>query len=378
MTLKIVIAPDSFKGSLSASEAANAIDKGIKNAFPNAETYLLPVADGGEGTMETLVAATNGQIKEALVTGPLGNQVQAAYGVLGDGQTCVIEMAVAAGLALVHTTKLNPLQATTFGVGELIKLALDDGYRSFIVALGGSATNDGGAGMLQALGAKLLDCHGREIGFGGGCLAEIDKIDLTNFDARIKNSKVLIASDVKNPFIGVNGASHIFGPQKGATPEMVHTLDCNLTHWANKIKASTGVSLHDLEGAGAAGGLSGAFLAFFHATMASGIEVVLKYVKFNHHLQNTDLVITGEGQVDHQTASGKTPQGVAMAAQKKNVPTVILAGAVGEGIETLYNYGVVSVTSMMSKPMTLGDAMHHAESLLERSAEQVVRLFFHK
>lgn len=378
MVMKILIAPDSFKGSLSAIDVANAMNKGVKNAFPHAETYLLPVADGGEGTMETLVAATQGKIKKVFVTGPLGEEVEASYGVLGNEKTCVIEIAVAAGLALVSEKTLNPLKTTTYGVGELMKTALNDGYRSFIVALGGSATNDGGAGMLQALGAKLFNQEGQEIGFGGEHLAKIDKIDLAAFDPRIKKSEVLIASDVKNPFIGINGASHIFGPQKGATPEMVHLLDRNMTHWANKIEEVTGTALHELEGAGAAGGLGGAFLAFFPATMASGIDVVLKYVNFNDYLQDAHIVITGEGQVDNQTASGKTALGVAKAAQKKKVPTIIVAGAVGEGIEALYEYGVISVNSIVTKPMSLQEAMQDAGQLLEKSTEQVVRLFFHE
>lgn len=378
MVMKILIAPDSFKGSLSAIDVANAMNKGVKNAYPHAETYLLPVADGGEGTLETLIAATKGKIKKVFVTGPLGQEVEASYGVLGNEKTCVIEIAVAAGLALVPEKNLNPLKTTTYGVGELIKTALNDGYRSFIVALGGSATNDGGAGMLQALGAKLFNREGQEIGFGGEHLAQIDKIDLTAFDSRIKKSEVLIASDVKNSFIGINGASYIFGPQKGATPEMTRLLDGNMTHWANKIEEGTGTALHALEGAGAAGGLGGAFLAFFPATMASGIDVVLKYVNFNDYLQDAHIVITGEGQVDKQTALGKTPLGVAKAAQKKNVPTIILAGAVGEGIEALYEYGVISVNSIVTKPMSLQEAMQEAGQLLEKSTEQVVRLFFHE
>lgn len=375
--MKIIIAPDSFKGSLSAVEVANAINKGIKNAYPEAETHLLPVADGGEGTMETLVSATNGEIRDVTVIGPLGYEVKAAYGILGDGETCVIEIASSSGLALVPEGKLAPLDATTYGVGQLINQALNDGFTSFIVALGGSATNDGGAGMLQALGLKLLDKSGKEIGYGGGQLGDIVEVDASFLDPRIKKSKFLIASDVENPLIGKKGASHIFGPQKGATPEDVKVLDENMSHWADQIARVTGISLHELPGSGAAGGIGGAFLAFFPAKMERGVDVVLEYVEFQRYLKNADLVITGEGQVDSQTASGKTPFGVAQAAMKGNVPTIILAGAVGKGVEVLYDFGVVSVNSIVDGPMTLYESMTQATYLLEKSAEQIIRSYFY-
>ncbi|MDS9472594.1 glycerate kinase [Sporosarcina pasteurii] len=375
--MKIVIAPDSFKGSLSAVEVANAINQGVQKAYPHAKTHLLPVADGGEGTMETLVSATDGKMKAVFVTGPLGGKVEAAYGILGNGKTCVIEIASASGLARVPEGKLAPLQATTYGMGQLIKQALDDGFSSFIIALGGSATNDGGAGMLQALGAKLLDREGNEVSFGGGNLANIADIDITQFDSRIKESSFLIASDVQNPLVGLNGASHVFGPQKGATPEDVKLLDENMVHWANQIEKVTGISLHNQPGAGAAGGIGGAFLAFFPAKMERGVDVVLKYVNFDDYVKDADLVITGEGQVDFQTASGKTPLGVAQAAQKRQVPTIILAGAVGEGIEVLYDYGIVSVHSIVDQPMTLQASMANANRLLEKSTEQIIRAYFY-
>jgi glycerate kinase len=374
--MKIIIAPDSFKGSLSAVEAAKSINKGVINAFSNAETILLPVADGGEGTLETLVTTTNGELREVSVIGPLGKKVNAVYGVLGDGKTCIIEMACASGLALVPEGKLAPLEATTFGTGQLIKQALDDGFSSFIIALGGSATNDGGAGMLQALGLKILDKDGQEIGYGGGNLESITCVDMESFDKRIKTSKFMIASDVQNPLIGSHGASYVFGPQKGAVPDVVELLDKNISHWADKVADVTGVYLHDQPGAGAAGGIGGAFQAFFPAEMRRGVDVVLDYIHFGDYLSHADLVITGEGQVDHQTASGKTPFGVAQAAKKKGVPTIILAGSVGEGIEVLYESGVVSVNSIIDKPMTLNESMNQAAQLLEKSAEQVVRSYF--
>ena len=375
--MKIIVAPDSFKGSLSAVEAANAIDKGIKNAFPEAETVLIPVADGGEGTLETLVAATKGEIRNVVVIDPLGNKVEAGYGVLGDKKTCVIEMAAASGLTLISNEELSPLEATTYGTGQLIKQALDDGFTSFVVGLGGSATNDGGAGMLQALGLKISDADGNEIGYGGGSLDKIASIDTNSFDSRIKGCKFLIASDVENPLIGSNGASHIFGPQKGATPEIIAQLDQNLAHWANQVAKVTGIRMHDMPGAGAAGGIGGAFQAFFPCEVERGIDVVLEYSNINKFLTGTDLVITGEGRVDEQTASGKTPMGVAQIAKMQGIPTVIMAGSVSEDAAVLHDFGVVSIHSIINKPMTLEEAVRNAAVLLEWSAEQVVRSYFH-
>ncbi|MCJ7842159.1 glycerate kinase [Lederbergia sp. NSJ-179] len=376
--MKIVIAPDSFKGSVSAKEAAISIERGIKKAFPDAETVLVPVADGGEGTMENLVAATNGQEIEITVTGPLGQPVQAQFGVLGDRQTCVIEMASASGLHTIASSERNPLKTTTYGTGELIKKALDLGYRHFVLALGGSATNDGGAGMLQALGLQLLDVEGNEIGFGGGELCHIDRVITDRLDERIKESHFLIASDVDNPFIGENGASHVFGPQKGATPEMVEILDQNLSHWADLIERTTGIRIHDRPGAGAAGGIGGAFQAFFPSEMKRGIDVVLEFTKLEEKLAGADLVLTGEGQVDFQTAFGKTPMGVAEMAKKQYIPTIIVAGSVGENIETLYPYGVIGIYSMVNGPMSLEVAMEKAEILLAKTAEQICRTYFLK
>ncbi|GGC85216.1 glycerate kinase [Thalassobacillus devorans] len=375
--MKIIVAPDSFKGSLSALEVSRSINAGIKRIFPQAEVLQLPVADGGEGTMDTLLAATGGEKRKVTVVGPLGNEVEAAYGILGEGETCVIEMASASGLALIPEGKLSPLETTTYGTGQLIKKAMDDGLSSFILALGGSATNDGGAGMLQALGLKILDNHANQIEYGGGELNKVSKIEMESFDKRIKDCKFLIASDVQNPFIGPDGASHIFGPQKGATPDIVKMLDENMAHWANEIEKVTDIHLHDLSGAGAAGGIGGAFQAFFPSEMKRGIDIVLEHTGLIDSLKGTDLVITGEGQVDLQTASGKTPMGVAQAAKRENVPTIILAGSVGEGVEILHQFGVVSVNSIINKPMTLNEAIENVKDLLTSSAEQVVRSFFH-
>ncbi|KAB2338114.1 glycerate kinase [Cytobacillus depressus] len=373
--MKIVIAPDSFKGSLTAVEAAQAIERGVAKAVQDAKTVIVPVADGGEGTMESLVAATNGRMVEETVKGPLLDSVQAAYGILGDKDTCVIEIAIASGICLIDSDKLNPMAATTFGTGQLIKKALDDGYRKFILAIGGSATNDGGIGMLQALGMKLLDIHNQTVGYGGAELSRIVQIDDRDFDPRIAQCEFLIASDVQNPLIGKDGASHVFGPQKGATPEMVEVLDKNLTHWANLVEEKTGIQLHDKPGAGAAGGIGGAFQAFFPSKTRRGIDIVIEYSKLEEHLADAECVFTGEGQIDFQTASGKTPMGVAEAGKKKGIPVFALAGSVGQGIDVLYEYGITSVTSIVNSPMTLQEAMTRGAALLEQTAEQVMRTY---
>lgn len=376
--MRIIIAPDSFKGSLSAVEAASSIDRGIKKVFSDAETILLPVGDGGEGTMETLVAATGGEIRKVLVIGPLGNQIEAAYGVLGDGETCVIEMASASGLQLVPEGELCPLEATTYGTGELILQALNDGFTTFIIGLGGSATNDGGSGMLQALGMHLLDEQGNEISWGGGELSKVNRIDINSFDKRISKSRFIIASDVQNPLVGLQGASHVFGPQKGASVEEVNFLDSNMLVWADEIAKTTGIELHNQPGAGAAGGIGGAFQAFFPIEMKRGVDVVLEYTKLEDELENADLVITGEGKVDSQTIFGKTALGVAQLAKSNNVPTIIIAGSIGEDIEALYDHGVVSINSIINRPMTLKEAVDNADGLLTSCAEQVVRSYFYK
>lgn len=373
--MKIVIAPDSFKGSLSARDAAAAIARGVKRAAPHAETVEVPVADGGEGTADSLVAATGGHIVEATVTGPLDEPVRAAYGVLGDGVTCVVEMASASGLVLVPPERRNPLRTTTFGTGELIRHALDAGFRRFILAIGGSATNDGGIGMLQALGLGLAGSDGAPVGYGGGELARIAAIDDSSWDARIAESDFTLACDVENPFVGPQGASQVFGPQKGATPEMVASLDAGMRHWADLIERHTGIRVHDKPGAGAAGGIGGAFQAFFVAKMQRGIDIVIAMTRLRERLQGAELAFTGEGRIDSQTAMGKTPLGVAQEAHRLGVPVFVLAGSVGTGIEPLYERGMTSIRSIVSAPMSLEDAMRQAPELLEAAAEQTMRAY---
>lgn len=375
--MKIIVSPDSFKGSLTAIQAAYSIKKGIKKAYNKARPILLPLGDGGEGTMEVLISATKGHSKITETVDPLGNKIKTSYGITGDNKTCIIEIAITSGIKLISEHELNPLQTTTYGVGQLIKQALNEGYYSFIVNIGGSATNDGGAGMLQALGLQLLDSNGDEIKYGGGSLNKVVEIDDTYFDERIKECTFIIATDVQNPLIGKNGASFIFGPQKGATEKEVELLDDNLVHWANLIKKKTGVILHNKKGAGAAGGLGGAFQAFFPSQMKRGIDVVLEYLDYEKQLEDADLIITGEGKVDKQTGFGKTPMGVAQCGLRKNVPIIIMTGIVGKGYEVLYDYGVVSINSIITRPMSVTEAIKNASILLENSTEQIVRSFFY-
>ncbi|MFX3636631.1 MAG: glycerate kinase [Candidatus Pristimantibacillus sp.] len=373
--MNIVIAPDSFKGSLSARGVGLAIEKGIKRAKIESVTKVIPMADGGEGTMECLIDATGGRFIRIAVQNPLGRIIDSGFGILGDGTTCVIEMAMSSGLYLIEQEERNPLITTTYGVGELIKAALDYGCRNFILAVGGSATNDGGAGMLQALGVNLLDAEGHQIPYGGGSLDKIIEINTKGLDSRLVDCKFTVACDVDNPFIGPKGASEVFGPQKGASPDMVKLLDQNLKHFADMIERTQGVAIHHLPGTGAAGGLSGGILAFLNGELESGIAMVTRVTGLEEAVRGADLVITGEGQVDYQTAYGKTPFGVARIASSHGVPVILIAGSVGNGIDSLYEHGVSAVVSMVNRPMTLDEAMQMAEPLLEEAAEQIIRIF---
>ncbi len=373
--MKVVIAPDSFKGSLTAKKVALAIKKGIHSVDESIEAVMVPMADGGEGTVESLIEATNGKIYEAMVTDPLGRKIKAFYGILGDGKTAVIEMASASGLPLLTKEERNPLITTSFGTGELIKHALDWGSRKIIIGLGGSATNDGGAGMLQALGVKLLDVNGKDIPSGGGNLHYLADIERSELDFRLAETEIIIANDVDNPFIGQQGASYVFGSQKGATVEMIEQLDFNLTHYANIIQEKIGISIHSLKGAGAAGGLGGALVSFLQGKMEQGINIVIRESRLEEKLQNASLVITGEGQMDAQTAHGKTPAGVAKLAQKHGIPTIAIVGSVGKDVEKLREIGIEGIFSIINKPMSLEDAVQNSEELLTYISEQVIRLY---
>ncbi|MGG4450017.1 glycerate kinase [Brevibacillus porteri] len=373
--MKIVIAPDSFKGSLTAKQVGEAIRSGIRRVLPQSELLVKPMADGGEGTMQCLVDATDGRILTATVNNPLGQDISAEFGILGDGVTCVIEMAAASGLYLISAADRNPLVTTTYGFGQLITAGLDQGCRKFILGLGGSSTNDGGAGMLQALGFLLLDQDDQPLSFGGGELSRLSRIDTSQVDMRLTDCQFVIACDVTNPFVGPNGASHVFGPQKGATPEMVLQLDDHLRHFADLIEETRGIAIHDLPGTGAAGGVAGALLAFLNGQLRSGVEIVIETTGLAEAMDKATLVITGEGQVDFQTAQGKTPCGVAQVAKRYGIPVIVLAGSIGTGIDALYEKGVSAVVSITNKPMTLDQSMREAASLLEQTAEQVMRIY---
>ena len=353
--MKIVVAPDSFKGSLTAIEVADGIEQGIKEVFPKAEVIKIPMADGGDGTVQCLVNATGGKILREKVIGPLGDEVLASYGILGDKKTAVIEMAEASGLTLVLENKRNPLITTTYGTGQLIKAALDQGCRKMIIGIGGSATNDGGAGMVQALGVKLLDREGKEIGFGGGELKKISKIDTRHMDRRLSDTKILVASDVTNPLCGPKGASQIYGPQKGATPEMAEELDRSLAHFAEMIKKDLHKDVKDILGAGAAGGLGAGLMAFLNAELRPGIDIVIEVVKLEEVIKNADLVITGEGKIDSQTIYGKAPIGVAKIAKKYNIPVIAIAAIIGEDADIVHQYGIDNLIKVSEPPVSLSE-----------------------
>ncbi|MFF2890326.1 glycerate kinase [Paenibacillus sp. NPDC057967] len=376
--MKIVIAPDSFKGSLSAKEAGLAMERGIRRTYPESVIKVMPMADGGEGTMECLISATEGRFVTRTVLNPLGREIESGFGILGNGTTCIIEMAMSSGLYLIESHERDPLKTTTYGFGQLITAALDQGCREFILAVGGSATNDGGAGMLQALGVKLLGANGEDIGFGGGELSKLHSVQTDGMDPRLGECEFIIACDVDNPFIGPKGASAVFGPQKGATPEMVSQLDESLKHFADVIEQTLGTAIHHIPGTGAAGGLAGGILAFLNGKLESGVAIVARVTGLEEALQRADLVLTGEGRVDFQTVGGKTPYGVAKLAQAHRVPVIILAGSVGEGVDVLYEHGVSAVLSIVNRPMTLEEAMARTGPLLEDAAEQVIRIIHTK
>jgi len=371
--MKIVVAPDSFKGSLTAIEVSDAIEKGIREVFPEAEIIKIPMADGGDGTVQCLVNATGGKILEEKVIGPLGNEVWAFYGILGDRKTAIVEMAAASGLTLVPENKRDPLITTTYGTGQLIKAALNQGCRKIIIGIGGSATNDGGAGMVQALGVKLLDQEGKEVGFGGGELKKIVKIDISCIDKRLSDIKVLVASDVNNPLCGPQGASRIYGPQKGATPEIIEELDESLAYFAELIKRDLHKDIKDIPGAGAAGGLGASLIAFLNAEFRPGIEIMIEAVKLEQAIKDADLVITGEGKIDSQTIYGKAPIGVAKIAKKHNIPVVAVAAIIEEDSRIFQSYGIDTLIKVSEPPMRLSEIKTKKIWLIKKSIKQFLR-----
>lgn len=373
--MKVVIAPDSFKESLTALEVADSIERGFKRILPNEDYIKVPMADGGEGTVQSLVDATGGEIIAQSVTGPLGQPAEAFFGMLGNGTTAVIEMAAASGLHLVPPKKRNPLLTTTRGTGELILAALDRGASHIIIGIGGSATNDGGAGMARALGAKLLDKNGDEIGDGGGALGDLAKIEVGGMDPRLRQIQIDVACDVDNPLTGERGASAIFGPQKGATPEMVAQLDGYLDQFARIIERDLGKKIKDVPGAGAAGGLGAGLLAFAPAVLKRGVDIVIQATGLEEIVKGADLVITGEGKIDRQTLFGKTPIGVAKTAKKHKVPVIALAGNVADDSSVVHQEGIEALFSIVPGVMLLEDALLNGAKYVENTAANIAAVW---
>ncbi|WP_105623388.1 glycerate kinase [Cronobacter malonaticus] len=372
---KIVIAPDSFKESLSAMDVAKAIEAGFREIYPQAHYVCVPMADGGEGTVEAMVAATGGQIITTPVTAPLGNKVDGFFGLLGDGETAVVEMAAASGLHLVPAAQRDPRITTSYGTGELILAALERGVKAIIIGIGGSATNDGGAGMMQALGARFLDGEGRELAPGGAALARLARLDLSALDPRLAQVSVTVACDVDNPLCGEKGASAVFGPQKGATPAMVTELDAALRRFGEQLEAVTGKTIISAPGAGAAGGMGAALLGMLNAELRPGIEIVIESLGLAQAVSDADLVITGEGRLDSQSIHGKTPIGVARVAKQFQRPVVAIAGSLTPDYQIVHEHGIDAAFSVIDRIATLQEALEDAERNLRVTARNVAALW---
>ncbi|WP_180068604.1 glycerate kinase [Acinetobacter sp. YH16038] len=369
-----VLAPDSFKESMTAEQACQAMQRGILQVFPDANCITVPMADGGEGTVDALISSLKGERVKCQVTGPLASQsIETYFGLVDAGQTVVIEMAKANGIHLLEVARRNPMLTSTYGTGEMIKQALDLGVKKIIIGLGGSITNDGGSGMAQALGVQFFNATGEVMQVCGGNLNQIDRIDFSRLDSRLKNTEILIASDVNNPLCGPNGTSVIFGPQKGATSEMVQQLDRNLRHFADLVETSLDISFKNFPGAGAAGGLGFGLMAFAGAKLQSGVALIMEQNRLAEKIADADYVFTGEGKIDHQTALGKTPFGVAQVAQQLNKPVIAFAGLVGEGIESLYQAGFSQIVGINPPDCLLKDALKNAEINLKKAVVQAVQ-----
>ncbi len=372
--MKVVIAPQVFKGGLSGMEAALAIQQGVLRVYPDAENLLLPVADGGDGTLEALVGPS-GSCFEAQVTGPLGESVRAQWGVMPNGKTAVIEMARASGLALVPPERRDPRITTSYGAGELIREALDKGCREIIIGVGGSATNDAGAGIAQALGARLTDADGKQLRFGGAALSDLSRIELDSLDTRLRECRIRVAADVNNPLCGPLGAAAVYGPQKGATAEMVGLLDSALGRFAEIVERDLEVDLMHMPGAGAAGGAGGGLVALLGARLESGAALVCDALHLEEHLQGADLVIVGEGRMDAQTVYNKAPIVVAQRARKLGVPVIAVAGSLGEGYLAVLEHGINDVEIAAPPDLPLDEALRRAGELVAEAAERVVRRY---
>ena len=372
--MKIVISPQSFKGSLSAMEVAIAMREGALKVFPNANIVLCPVADGGDGTLETLVDISGGEIHQSSVHNPIGELINAEWGAMGDASTAVIEMARSSGLALLNLDQLDPLNASTYGLGELIKNALNNGFRNFIIGIGGSATTDAGAGMAQALGIKLLDKNGRSLTPGGIHLKDLYEIDMASIDTRILDSDFQIACDVTNPLTGPEGAAEVYGPQKGATSKMIKDLDEALENFSQIVIKTINKDVSKLPGSGAAGGLGAGMIAFTNAKLKPGIDIILDAIGLKEKISDADLVITGEGGMDFQTVYDKAPIGVAKIANLFNIPTIGISGMLGKDYQIVHDHGIDAALSIVTGPMSLAEASGNSRKLISDSVNESLRL----
>ena len=372
--MNILIAPDSFKDSLSAKAVAGHIVKGIKNVLPDASITKIPLSDGGEGLLEALVRPLDGQFIKVEVKDPLMRNIEAEYGILGDGRTAVIEMATASGLELLKANERNPMITSTYGTGQLIKDALNRGCTKIIIGLGGSATNDGGMGMIKALGGKFLNKKEESIGEGGGVLKDLQRIDLSELDKRLSYCEIISACDVSNPLTGPQGASMVFGGQKGGNPQGLEELDKNLLHYASVIKSDLGKDIKTVEGTGAAGGTGMGLLSFLDAELKRGIELIIDELQLEKHIKDADVVVTGEGKIDRQTLYGKTIKGLAKIAQHHHIPVIAIAGKVDNDLEPLYQSGLTAVFSIVNQPMSLQDSISQTGELIESCVTNIFKL----
>ncbi|KRK79257.1 glycerate kinase family protein [Companilactobacillus nodensis] len=374
--MKFVLAPDSFKNSLTAKQVAQAMQNGLEKVYPNAEYVKVPMADGGEGTVQSLVDAKDGEILTETVVNPLGATTKAHYGLINNGEVAVIEMAEASGIQFINDFTKNPYITTTYGTGQLMRAAIKHGVKTIIIGIGGSATNDGGAGMAQALGAHLLDEKGEELKYGGAMLEKLDRIDISGILPELSDVKIVVASDVTNPLTGENGASRVFGPQKGASEEMVKFLDKSLSHYADVIKRDLDKDLEQVPGAGAAGGLGTGLLAFTDAKLQSGVDIVVDYTGLKEQVKDADVVLTGEGQIDFQTKFGKTPIGVSQATKSVNPDAMVIgiAGSIGDRISELYPLGIDAIFTCVPGVESLDKAITNSQKNIEQVSENIGRL----
>lgn len=377
--MKIVIAPDSFKGSLTAHEATTAMSNGVLSVLPNVKIEEIPLADGGDGTLDSLVFSTKGQFKDVPALDPIGREIIAQYGILGDRKTAVIEMSIASGLTLLKKNELNPLLTTTYGTGQLIQQALDDGFKRLIICIGGSATNDCGSGMAQALGVLFQDKYGNEIQekMCGDLIGNVAYMDLSNLHPAIQECKIIVASDVSNPLLGEEGCAMVYSPQKGATFDIVKKLEKNMESFINVAENTTSISVRDIPGSGAAGGLGAGLMLFLGAKLQSGIDIVLKACDFQKRIKNADLIITGEGKIDDQTIHGKTISGIVQYANKQKIPIIAFAGSV-EKVESLKKLGILKFYSISSDDITIEQSIANASVLLQNEVKRVIRKYYNK